>query len=243
MRSVFLALLFITSFLQTYGQYNDSVNHYVGVASTGTINKSSGNTSYVLSNGLKFGVRKKEVALNLASGWLFGEQNRKRTNNDYNSSLDFNLYKTLPHFYYWGLGNYTSSYSLKINSQYQGGVGVAYNFIDKKTAQLNFSDGIIYEYSDIYLKDTIRDVYNTFRNSFRLQFKWLIKDIVVLNGSSFFQNSLSSQNDYIVRANVSLGVKLRKWLTLGTTFSYNRFNRTAKENTLFNYGLTIDKYF
>lgn len=209
----------------------------------GSLNKTNTTSSYLLTNNLSFGIRKKWIELNSFNSWLYGEQQKKLTNNDVNSTLTCNLYRKQRGLYYWGLGNYTQSYSLKINDQYQGGVGAAYSIIDNKKSYLNFSDGILYEYSDIFVSDTIRDVYNTFRNSFRISLKFLIADIVSIKGVGFYQNSLSNSNDYIVKSNVELGLVVRKWITVSTMFSYNRFNRTGKENTLFTYGLKLDKYF
>lgn len=224
-------------------QYNDSVHYYTAINSNGTLNKTATNSSYVLSNSVKLGVRHRDLEFNSANSWLFGEQQKKLINNDVNISADVNLYKTFPHFYYWGLGTFTSSYSLKINSQYQAGVGIAYHFIDKKTANINISDGILYENSDITLKDTMRQHYSTYRNSLRLQFRWVIKDIIKLRGVNFWQPSLANSSDYVIKSSLSLGVAVNKWLSLTTSYTYNKFSRTGRENTLFNYGLMVEKYF
>lgn len=237
-----IALLVSAAHICT-AQYNDSTHYYTGLASNGTINNTSASSAYVLTNTLKLGVRKKSISLNSTNTWLYGQQNARLTNNDYSSVLDFNLYRSLPHFYYWGLADYTTSYSLQINNQYQGGLGIAYNFIDKKDAYLNVSDGFIYESSNITLKDNTRQQYSTCRNSFRISFRWVIQNIFTINGMGFYQPSLEYQTDYIVKATAGAGVKLGKWFTIGTSFAYNRFNRTKKENTLFTYGITIDKYF
>ena len=243
MRTIIIAVLLFFICVAAHGQYNDTIQYYAGATSTGTLNKTNSSTSYVLSNSVKLGIRKKEFGMNLNNSWLYGEQQRKLTNNDFYSTFDVNLYKTLPHFYYWGLANYTSNYSLKINNQYQGGVGVAYNLVDRKNAFLNVSDGLLYESSDIFLSDTIRDVYTTFRNSFRISFRFTIRELLVISGMNFIQNSLSNSDDYIIKSNMALGFKVKKWLTISTTFAYNRFNRTQKETTLFTYGLALEQYF
>src|ERR1700740_1743703 len=144
--ALFLPLLLIA-------QYSDSTHYYAGAIATGTLNKTNTSHSYVLNNVVKFGIREKAISLNSYNSWAYGEQQKQLTNNDFNSTLDFNLYKAPPHFYYWGLATYLSSYSLKVNSQYQGGAGLAYNIIDRKKVRLNISDGILYEQSDIFLKD------------------------------------------------------------------------------------------
>lgn len=229
--------------LRSAGQYSDSVFHYTGFTSSGTFNQTVDNSSYLVNNAFKFGLKKKNITLNSNNKWLYGKQNDELTNNDYSSTWDFNLYKTFPHFYYWGLLNYNSSFSLKINQQLQAGVGVAYNVIDRKTLVFNVSDGIIYDFSDIHVDDTTREVYGTPRNSFRLQIKWNIGNKLVFNGNGFLQNSLQDENDYIIKSDLSLSVKLRKWLSLTSTYSYNKMTRTSTENSFLTYGLTIEKYF
>ena len=225
-----------------HAQYSDSVHYYASFASSGSMNQTNNTRTYLLNNGLKLGIRKQKISLNATNTWIYGEQQKVLSNNDYNSTLDFDVY-TRPHFFYWGLGNYTASYSLKVNSQYQAGAGAAYSVVDKKNTYLNLSDGILYESSYITLTDSMRDKYTAFRNSFRLVLRFSIKDLVKFSSTSFLQNSLSDQNDYIIKSNITLGFKLRKWLTLNTAYAYNRYNRTARENTLISYGLTIEKYF
>lgn len=238
--------LFIAGFFSKVlpAQFNDSVTYYTGLNSTGTYNKTNdGGELYNLNNALKLSVRKKSVSLNSSSKWVYGKQKNILTNNDVSSALDFNLYKTLPHFYYWGLANYSSSYSLKQNHQLQGGLGIAYNFFDKPTANINISDGLVYEYSDVILTDSTNDIYSTWRNSLRLSFRWEIKNRVFINGAGYLQNSLNYGNDFIIKSDMSLGVKLRKWLSLTTSLSYNQISKTRRENLLITYGLLIEKYF
>jgi hypothetical protein len=224
-------------------QYTDSTSYYAGYISTGSYNRTNSSSAYLLNNGIKLGARKKDLALNSSNKWLYGKQNNILTNNDLSSAWDLNLYKTFPHFYYWGLFNYNSSYSLKINHQLQAGVGVAYNFFDTKKITINLSDGIIYDYSDIILSDGVREVYATPRNSFRLQVKSNIKDRFVFNGNAFLQNSLEDAEDYIIKSDIGLSVKLKKWLSITSAFSYNEMSRTKKSNLIFTYGITIEKYF
>lgn len=225
-----------------YAQYNDSVHYYAGVASTGNFNQTNTSQAYLFNNSIKFGVRKQFISLNSTNTWVYGQQQKNTTNNDVNAVLDFNVYKLGKHAYYWGLASYMSSLSLKVNNQYQAGAGVAYNVVDKKGIHLNISDGLIYDNSDIYVADTVRDMYSTARNSFRLMFRFQ-QGAFSFSGTGFLQNSLWLNTDYIVKVNAGFSVKIKKWLSLTTAYTYNRFNRTGKENTLITYGLTIDKYF
>jgi len=228
--------------LRLSAQHTDST-YYINYTSTGTFNKTNSNSSYLYNNMFKFSTKKKDITLNSINKWLYGEQNKELTNNDFSTSLDVDLRKTFPHFYYWGLLNYNSIYSLKINNQFQSGLGVAYNIIDKNSITLNLSDGILYDYSDLVLPNNLRDVYGTPRNSFRLLFKWTIKDRLSFNGNGFLQNSLQYKSDYIIKSDISAALKLKKWLSLTATFSYNKMSRTQTYNLLMTYGFIIENYF
>jgi len=223
-------------------QYNDSTFYHVSFAPTGSINKANGNTAYLLNNNLKFNIRKKVISFNFTNTWIYGKQNAGLTNNDYSSFVDFNVYKGPEHFYYWGLVNYNTSYSLKINNQLLAGAGIAYSFIDKPNAYLNLSNGLLYDTSDLLI-DGNRSVYHTYRNSFRLAIKFNINNLVTLESNTFLQNSLDRRNDYIIRSTSSLQLKLRSWLSVSSSLNYNRQNRTSSENLLFTYGLSFEKYF
>ncbi|MBS1565309.1 MAG: DUF481 domain-containing protein [Bacteroidetes bacterium] len=231
--------------------YTDTVHYHLNYAATGIINNANGVHSYVLTNAMKFNISRKSATINLSGSWIYGEQQKQLMNNDFSSGLDFDLYKSLRHFYYWGLATYNTSYSLKVNGQIQTGVGVGYNVVDKKNMVLILSDGLLYENGDLYeivyhadgTNSYQRSVYNTVRNSFRLLFHYNIRDLIVLDGTDFFQHSLSSFNDYIIRATQSVSLKLSKLLSFTTTLTYNKFTRTGAENLLLNFGLTLDKNF
>lgn len=239
-RLLFILVLFGTA--RCYAQSADTLVRYVGVTSSGTYNKTVNNSSYLLNNALRFGIKKHDLVMNANNRWLYGAQNDKLTNNDVSSLWDMNLYKTLPHFNYWALLNYTTAYSLKINHQVQGGVGIAYNIIDREALVINVSDGILYDYSDVIATDG-PERYGTFRNSARLHVKWNIKDRVVFRGNCFFQPSLDYGNDYIVKADASLALRLKKWLSLTSAFNYNKMTRTGAENLFITYGLSIERRF
>lgn len=242
-------ILLLVLLLLTYdsqAQFNDTTHYHINYQGTGSINRTNLSKSYLLNNNLTFGIKEKTHSLNFNNSWVYGRQStgttNSLTNNDVSSGLDFNLYKTFPHFFYWGLVNYNSSYSLKINSQLLTGVGVAYSVIDKKNSWLNISDGIVYDQSDIYLVDSTRDIYHTFRNSLRLSFHWNYRDMLILDGANFYQNSIKDGSDYIIRTTTSLSFKIKKWLSITSSLVYNKQSRTQSENLLFTYGLTLDKY-
>lgn len=224
-------------------QYNDSTFYHVSFAPTGSINKANGSTAYLLNNNLKFNIRKKDVSFNFTNTWIYGRQNAGLTNNDYSSTIDFNLYKGPQHFYYWGLLNYNTSYSLKVNNQLLAGEGIAYSILDRPNAYLNLSDGVLYDASNLVLPEGVTDIYHTYRNSFRLAMKFNINTLMTFESNTFLQNSLDRRYDYIIRSTNSLSLKIRSWLSISSSLSYNRQNRTKSENLLFTYGLTMEKYF
>ena len=244
-RTIKTALIIQTLFLcrPACAQFSDSIAHYVSYASTGTINKTDDGNSYVFANVLKFNVNRKKLSLNNTNSYIYGQQRHLLTNNDFSSALDFNLYTKVPHFYYWGLANYDRSYSLKINNRVQTGLGAAYKVLDKKTGSLNLSDGILFEYGDINRNDTTRSVYRIFRNSLRVRFRWVIRDVIVLDGNNILQSSLSDRNDYNLRSVTSMSLKLAKWISFTTAANYNRLNATSRETLLITFGLTTEKYF
>jgi hypothetical protein len=203
------------------------------------MNKADGNSSYLLNNAFNFGIKQKSVTVTSVNTWVYGKQNNTLTNNDFSSTLNIDLFKTFPHFYYWGLLNYNTSYSLKINNQLLAGGGIAYSVIDQKNTYINLSDGVLYDQSDLLTND----IYHTYRNSLRLVFHFSFHDVVILDGSNFLQNSFSRGSDYIVRSTTTTSFKLRKWISLTTAFTYNKMNITRSNNLLFTYGLALDKYF
>ncbi len=224
-------------------QFSDTVNYYAGLNSTGTYNRTNSSRNFLLNNSLKFSARKNSLHYNLVNKWLYGEQNNKTSNNDYSSLLDVNLHKTFPHFNYWGLVNYSHSYSLKIVHQFQGGAGIAYNILDRKNLEINLSDGLIYDYSEIIRSDTTRSRYDTWRNSLRIRLKGNLQNKFSFNANGFYQPSIEYGNDYILRADVYLGIKIQKWLSFTVTFLYNEMSRTKAQNVFITYGLIIEKYF
>jgi hypothetical protein len=229
--------------LHLHGQFNDTVSYNVGISSSGTYNKTNTNIAYLLNNSVKAGLRREDVSLNTSLKYLYGVQQQKKVNDDLNMVIEINLYKTFPHFNYWVLFNYNKIYSLRINHQLQAGGGIAYNIIDRKNFTFNISDGLLYDYNDVLLNDVGREVYDTPRNSFRLQVKSSFRDLLVFQVSGYLQNSLQRSDDYIIRNDASLSLKLVKWLNLIAKSSYNQYSRNNRENLFMTYGLSFDKYF
>ena len=213
--------------------------YHVNFTSTAIANNNTDNSSFVTNNNLRFNVAKDNVYINTFNSWIYGSQTSGLTNNDYFSSIDFNLFNKPSKWYYWGIGTYEKSYSLKINDRFQGGIGIGYEIFYKPDLVLLVSDGILYEESALY--DTPK--YQVLRNSFRLKHKFVFKGMVTLEGSHYWQQALSSWEDYIIKSNTTLSVKLKKWLSLTASLNYNKVNFNKKENLLLNVGLSFDKYF
>jgi hypothetical protein len=236
-----VAMLFCC--IKLNGQFTDSTTKHIFFSSTGVINQTNDNRSHVFNNNLRFGIRRKDVSLNAGAGWIYGKQNRNLTNNDFTSSLDFNLFKTFPGFYYWGLATYEQSVSLKINDRTQLGAGIAYNVVENQKFFLNLSEGVLIEKSDVNLNDTTRLVNSIVRNSFRVRYRWNIMKTITLDGTQFLQNAFGDGNNYIFKSVNSLNLRLTQWLNFTTALTYNKVNETKRENLLITFGLSMEKYF
>lgn len=237
-----LTALLLTSMISS-AQFTDSTNYLVQFTSNGSINKTDESKAYLLNNVVRLGIRRTAISLNFNNNWIYGKQNQQLTNNDFSSTLDFNLYKTLPHFFYWGLANYNTSRSLKINNQLLAGGGIAYSLFDREEAYLNISNGILFDSSDINLENGLRDKYETMRNSLRVSFRFVVFKNIVLSNTSFIQNSFNNKNDYNIKTDAMLTYKLNRWLGFNTAYKFNRVSRTNRENSLLSYGLTFERYF
>jgi hypothetical protein len=235
------ASLFYTLF--SFAQFSDSTHYRVSYAATGVVNRTNNSNAYVFTNSLRLAARKRSVALNSSSNWIYGWQQQNLTNNDVSSLLDFNLYKTFPRFYYWGLLNYDKSYSLKIINRLQSGLGVAYSFVDREAAFFNISDGLLFETSTLRIDDTTKTSYQTVRNSLRLRYRYVFQKVIIVDGTHFWQPSLRDKTDYILNTHFSLSAKLLKWLNITTAATYNKVNRTRRENLLMTFGVAVEKYF
>jgi hypothetical protein len=224
-------------------QFSDSVTQFTRLSVGGNINRTNLATNYLLNNDARYSIKKPRTVLNTAAIWVYGKQAALITNNDFTTTTDFNLYNKKGNFYYWGLANFTTSISLRINRQLQTGLGVAYNLVNTATTWINLSDGLLFEASSIVRRNIGDEAYQTVRNSFRLSYRFVIADFVTINGTNYLQNSLTNANDFIIRSQNGAGIKLNKWLSFATTVSYNQFSRTGTENLLFSYGLAAEKYF
>jgi len=140
---LFTLFLFLSSI--SFAQFNDSVHHHFSFASSGTINKTQEASSYVLTNAAGYEVNKKKIGFNAGASWIYGQQDRKLSNNDVSVSSNLDFLKNIQKLYYWTLLNFDESYSLKINYRFQTGVGVGHTFVNNPALNLVVSDGFLYE--------------------------------------------------------------------------------------------------
>jgi hypothetical protein len=226
-------------------QYSDSVHYNLRFSGTGILNRTDNSQSYLLTNALRFGARLRKVDLNAGANYLYGQQDGNLKNNDFNSTVDVNIRgRFIPRLYYWGLGSFEKSYSLRVNNRTQAGGGLAYSIVDRGDSLfINLSDGVLYEYSDLQTSDTSQTFSSIARNSFRLRMRYRLAQRLTFESTSFVQHSLQDGSDYILRSNNSLNLKLRKWLSLTSALTYNKVSRTGKENLLLTFGITLDGWF
>ena len=247
MRLLILSLIFCFSVLlfnNATAHFHDSTNYFVSLSSIGAANKTNDREQWLLNNNFRFSIYKKHISLNSSAGFIYGQQNGLLSNRDFLGALDFNRYLNKRPIYFWGLATYEKNYSLKINSRVQTGLGVGYSLLDRENAIITLSDGILYEHSDLPLTSEGEDIdYTTFRNSFRLKYRFVFKNTITLDGSDFLQHSLSDRSDYIIRSQTNLSMKLLRWFAITAGLTYNKLSKTGRENLLMNFGVTIERYF
>lgn len=236
-------LLFITCCGSATAQFNDSIAYYAYYNSTGTFTKTNDQRTFVFNNVLKFSVSKKITSFSTTNSWLFGNQGGVKINNDFSSALEADFLKKTNKIYYWALGTFDKSYSLKIDHRFQVGAGVGWTVVKSKNILFVLSDGFIYERADLRDAELGQLTYDTWRNSFRVKYRWDITEVIILDGSTFFQPSLSEWEDQIIRSHTSLAFKVKKWLSLTSGLTYNKVTLTGRENLLVTYGIILERYF
>lgn len=227
----------------SFGQFNDSIHHHFVFTSTGIYNKTKDQQSFVFNNAIAFEVNQKKITYNTGASWIYGTQNKQLSNNDFSAFGNVDYLKDVRPLYYWALVNYDNSYSLKINYRFQSGVGVGYSIIKKPNFNLETSDGFVLEASDLTDPNIGKDVYQTVRNSLRIKYRWSYNKTFSLEGSNFYQPSLISFSDFILKLNNKLSIKLNKWLSVNAAMTYNKISRTNRQNLLLTYGITVENYY
>ena len=243
LKSLLIISICTTFLLSANAQFSDSTPHYLRFDITGILNKTNDVRSYVLNTGLNFTIKKKRFSLNNSNNWVYGRSGNNLSNNDFFTGLNLDYLKDVQKLYYWALATFTTSYSLKINYQFQAGGGIGYNFINRENLELVVSDGLLYEAGSREPVALQKDVYQTVRNSLRIKHRFNINGVISLNGTHFWQPSLEAFDDYIIRSITTCNIKLRKWLSISAGLTYNKISRTNRENLLVNIGLSAEKYF
>lgn len=230
--------------LTGFTQFSDTVDYYINFSGTGNLNRTNTGTTYLLNNAMRFQVDKKKFSVNSMASHVFGRNPNLKTNDDFLATVNLDILKAVQKFYYWGLAGYEKSFSLKVDNRFQAGAGAGYTFADSPGANLELSDGFLFETTDLGIPDRSgRTSYQTVRNSLRLKFRFVIKEIFRFDGINFYQPALSDGRDYILKLNTNFSIRLYKWLHFTTTFNYNRQNITSTENLLISYGLSLEKFF
>jgi hypothetical protein len=243
MKGTGLVIMCVIASLTAFTQFSDSARHFLGYTGTGIINNTDASNSYVFRNSLQAGLTRRTLSANAVSTWVYGKQNKLRTNNDYENVLDVDYRIDSSKWKVWLLGTYDKSFSLKINRRVQVGSGLSYDVLRKNGNRLNVSDGILYESSDLILQNNTNDVYKTWRNSLRVKYIFHIGKLFEITGTHFVQNSLSDKDDYNIRLQSGLGIKILSWASITTAVTYNRINRLSRENLLLTFGVNMRKYF
>ena len=231
-----LVLLWSTSLAQTKP---DSTHFIFDYTSTGALNKTQNSSSFLLNNGFNSLLKERYIGLTLEANYLYGQQNGKTTNKDFSSTFNLDEFRYAPfkHTYYWALIDYNTIYSLNINYQKEIGVGLAYLILSKPDAHLSISDGILYDKSNFFI-NTEHDVY---RNSVRIKYHLLLNKIFQLDGIGYLQNAFGNAGDNVIKSKTTASFKVGKWLSVGSTASFNKSSFVQRQNFLLTYGFFITK--
>lgn len=240
MRVFALLLLLIPTgiFAQTVAK--DTIIYSVHASSTGSFSKTNDLKSVVFNNVLKLSITKGDFSLQNSDGWIYGQQSNVKINNDFTTVLEGDWLKRTHKLYVWGLGTFDKSYSLKINYRYQVGAGPGFTFVRNDKITVIASDGIMFEEGDLTDPELGKISYSTWRNSFRLKYHWIISNMFTFDGTGFVQPSISHKNDNIFRYTTTFSVKMKKWLSLTSSLTYNKITRTERENLVLTYGIAVN---
>lgn len=245
MKRVYIILYLLFIGLHSLAQAKlDSTKIYIDYTSTGAINKTQNSSSFLLNNSFNIVVKKTNFSFLYDISYLYGEQDSKLTNKDFSTTLNIDEYKYAPfkNTFYWSLVIYNSIYSLLINQQKEMGFGLAYFVVNSKDRHLSISDGIIYDESNFDFNGYDTE-HNAYRNSLKVKFHFLFKDMFQLDGLTYIQNSFIDNGDYIIKSKSSISFKICKWLSVGSTVIYNKSSFIERQNLLLTYGLFINKNF
>jgi hypothetical protein len=229
--------------LMSFGQATikkDTIIYTAHVSSTGSFSKTNDLQSFLLNNVARLGMTKGRFSMQTSNGWIYGEQSDVKINNDFTSVLEADYLKNIHKLYFWGIATFDKSYSLKVNYRYQVGAGPGYTLVKNDHLYVVVSDGIMFEQGDLTDPERGDISYSVWRNSFRVKYRWLINNVMTFEGTGFLQPSISTRNDNIIKYTTTLSFKIRKWLSLTSSLTYNRITRTDRENLVWTYGVGVN---
>jgi hypothetical protein len=238
-----VTLIFLVCFLAADAQLSDSTGNYLAYAFTGNYNQANKVAGFLSSHSVAFGHRSDAWACHLNLKHLYGRQRQELTNNDLTVHFDVNRYAFVPRFYFWGLASYGAVYSLKVHTQFQTGAGAAYDLISTGGIEVNVSDGLLYDYSDVDLSESTRLVRQTPRNSLRLRLRLKAGVHGSLQSAYMLQNSLEHGNDLIHKAETTIMVRIRGQLSARFHVQYCGMSSTDRETLLAVFGLHFSRSF
>ena len=105
--------------LQGYGQFTDSARHFIGYTGTGIVNSTETNRSHLFRNSLQAGMNRGNLSANGVFSWIYGRQNKVRTNNDYENAVDVDYRIDSSRVKVWVLGTFIHGNSKPVIVAYQ----------------------------------------------------------------------------------------------------------------------------
>src|SRR5688572_29601667 len=149
-KCIFLIVICLCAIqLAGFAQFSDTVNYYINFAGTGNLNRTNTGSTYLFNNAMRFQIDKKKFSINSMASHIYGKNPTLKTNDDFLAILNLDILKGVQKFYYWGLTSYEKSFSLKVDNRFQAGAGVGYTFVNNDKANLELSDGILFETTDL----------------------------------------------------------------------------------------------
>lgn len=212
--------------------------YHLSFTSSGNFSKTNDQRSFLINNIAKVNRDGRNLFWQGTGGWIYSEQSGVKINNDYTAVLESDILRKRRRLYYWALGTFDKSFSLKINHRFQAGAGLGYTITESQKYLIVVSDGIIYERNELTDPELGYMTYSVWRNSFRFKYRWS-PGTVTLDGSAFLQPALWTWGDTIIKSTTALSVKIKKWFSLTASCTYNRLTLTNRENLILAYGITL----
>ncbi len=166
----------------------------------------------------------------LSTTYLWGVSNNILSNDDFfgNLFLDFRKKKKT---FIWTMSQFDRSFSLNIRYRVQTGGGLGFYLLRDENNTISITNGFLYDASNI--NDVVR-------NSCRLKISKKHKHYK-FETVGFYQPALSDEEDYIIKINTSLDIKIKHHTYLQFVFQNNQSTKTNKSNLLYTIGINYQK--